>query len=230
MDGNGRWAESKNKSRFHGHQEGVKSVDSIVKKSVELGIKFLTLYAFSTENWNRPKEEVDALMELLVQTIREKIPTLNENGISLNAIGDINALPKSCAVGLNEAIDITSTNKNLTLTLALSYSAKWDILNAIKQISKEIEQKRLESSQLNEGIFRDYLTTRSIPDPDMLIRTGGEQRISNFLLWECAYTEFYFTDTYWPDFKEKDLEIAINNYQMRERRFGKTSSQIRSVK
>ena len=230
MDGNGRWAESKNKSRFHGHQEGVKSVDSIVKKSVELGVKYLTLYAFSTENWNRPKEEVDALMELLVHTIREKIPTLNANGISLNAIGDINALPRSCELGLKEAIDITSSNQNLTLTLALSYSAKWDILNAIKNICKEVEHKKLRTSQLDETIFRNYLTTRDLPDPDMLIRTGGEQRISNFLLWECAYTEFYFTDTYWPDFKERHLELAIEDYQMRERRFGKTSSQIRSIK
>lgn len=223
MDGNGRWAKTKGKFRIFGHKNGVKAVRDTVEGAAEIGLDFLTLYAFSTENWDRPKKEVDALMSLLVSTINKETTTLMDNNIKLAAIGDLNSLPKKCQVELQESIEKTKNNTRTTVILALSYSSRWEILNAIKQIVKE----GIKEDQVNEDLFSQYLTTKGVPNPELLIRTSGEQRISNFLLWQIAYSELYFTDVLWPDFRREDLFEAIVKYQIRERRFGKTSEQIK---
>ena len=226
MDGNGRWAKQHGEDRIFGHHEGVNSVREIVEACGEIGVKFLTLYAFSTENWNRPKDEVEALMELLVATISMETPNLHKKGVKLQVIGDIESLPPSCQKELQESINITANNTTVTLILALSYSSKWEITNAVKEIAKQIEEKKIKSSEITSKHIEKYLNTRFWPDPELMIRTSGEHRISNFLLWQLAYAEFYFTDTLWPDFRKQDFFKAILAYQNRERRFGQTSEQI----
>jgi len=226
MDGNGRWAKQQGENRIFGHYEGVNSVRDVVEAAGEAGVKYITLYAFSTENWNRPKEEVDALMELLVSTISMETPQLNKKNVSLQAIGNLNSLPPACLQELNESIDITSKNTGLKLILALSYSAKWEITEAVKQIAQNIKNGELSVENITEASIEHYLCTKNIPDPELMIRTSGEHRISNFLLWQLAYAEFYFTEKLWPDFRKDDLFTAILNYQNRERRFGKTSEQL----
>lgn len=226
MDGNGRWAQKQGKIRHFGHETGVLSIKDIVEGCADIGIKYLTVYAFSTENWNRPIEEVNALMELLISTINQETPTLTKNNIRLNAIGDIASLPQKCIDDLKSAMDKTAGNTRCTLTLALSYSAKWEILNAAKKLAKQIEEGKITLEGINEENFAAELTTVNMPDPEFMIRTSGEHRISNFLLWQMAYTEFYFTDTLWPDFRQEQLFEAIVDYQKRERRFGKISEQL----
>jgi undecaprenyl diphosphate synthase len=228
MDGNGRWAKLQGAARIFGHQNGVKSVKETVEAAAELGIKYLTLYAFSTENWNRPGDEVSALMELLVKTIHAETPTLNKNNIRLLTIGDINSLPEKCVNQLNEAMAETSKNTGLSLVLALSYSAKWEIVNAVKQIAEEAKNGKLKPQDITESLFESKLSTKGIPNPELMIRTSGEHRISNFLVWQLAYAEFYFTDVLWPDFRKEHFYEAIVNYQQRERRFGKTGEQIKN--
>ena len=226
MDGNGRWAKQQGENRIYGHYEGVNSVRSVVKGAGEIGVKYITLYAFSTENWNRPKEEVDALMELLVATISMETPELHKKNVRLQAIGNINSLPPSCIDELNESINMTANNTGLTLVLALSYSSKWEIINAVKQIASDAKNNKINIEDITEQDIQKHLCTKDIPDPELMIRTSGEHRISNFLLWQLAYAEFYFTETLWPDFRENDLFTAVLNYQNRERRFGKTSEQL----
>jgi len=226
MDGNGRWAKLNGKARIFGHRSGVKSVRSVTEGAAEAGVEFLTLYAFSTENWNRPKAEVMALMQLLVTTIAGETKTLNKNNIQLNAIGDLASLPGNCQAELEKAIEKTSKNTGMTLVLALSYSSRWEILNAVKSLLIDVKSGNLDESSVDERIFNSYLCTSSIPDPELIIRTSGEHRISNFLLWQAAYSEFYFTDMLWPDFRKEHLWDAICDFQNRERRFGKTSEQL----
>ena len=226
MDGNGRWAKQQGENRIYGHYEGVNSVRSVVEAAGEVGVKFITLYAFSTENWNRPKEEVDALMELLVSTISAETPQLNKKNVRLQAIGNLNSLPPACLQELNESIELTSKNTGLTLVLALSYSSKWELIDAVKQIATQVKNGNLTIDDITEKQIEQCLCTKHIPDPELMIRTSGEHRISNFLLWQLAYAEFYFTDKLWPDFRKDDLYEAILNYQNRERRFGKTSEQL----
>lgn len=226
MDGNGRWAKEKGKLRVFGHQNGVKAVRDTVEAAAELGVQNLTLYAFSTENWNRPKLEVSALMELLVATISKETKTLMENNIRLNAIGDLSQLPKNCYNELQVAMEKTKGNSRMTLHLALSYSARWEITNAVKLIADKVKQETLSIADINEETISAHLTTKDFPDPELLIRTSGEHRISNFLLWQIAYAELYFTDKLWPDFRREDLYEAIVDFQNRERRFGKTSEQV----
>lgn len=226
MDGNGRWAKKQSKIRIFGHKVGVKAVRDTVEGAAELGLKYLTLYAFSSENWNRPKKEIDALMELLVNTILDETKTLMDNNIRLEAIGNLEDLPKKCLQNLNNTIEKTVNNTHMTLVLALSYSSKKEVTQAIKSIVKKVENDDLKSDEINEDLIQNHLYTHNIPDPELLIRTSGEQRISNFLLWQIAYSELYFTDILWPDFRREDLYKAIVNYQKRERRFGKTSEQI----
>lgn len=221
MDGNGRWAKEKGYDRIFGHQNGVTSVREVTEAAAELGIKYLTLYAFSTENWGRPKAEVDALMELLVDTIEKETPTLNKNKVRLLAIGDMSRLPDAALKKLERCIDQTSQNSGLSLVLALSYSARWELTNAIKRISEDVVAGIVKTDQINDLLVSEYLTTVGIPDPDLLIRTSGESRISNFLLWQIAYTELYFTQTHWPDFRKENFYEAICEFQHRERRFGK---------
>jgi len=226
MDGNGRWAKKQGLLRAAGHKRGTKGVKQAVEGCAEIGVSYLTLYAFSTENWNRPKEEVEALMNILINSIFSEMPTLMENGIKLHAIGDLEALPESCLKTLNEAIEKTSANKNLVLTLALSYSGRWDMLNAVKSIIKDVNNNNLDLQALDDKLFAKYLSTDGIPDPELMIRTSGEVRISNFMLWQLAYSEMYITDVLWPDFRKEDFYNAMKDYQSRERRFGKTSEQI----
>ncbi len=221
MDGNGRWATQKGVARIFGHRNAVQSVKDVVEGCGELGIKFLTLYAFSTENWGRPKDEVDALMELLVNTLKKEIKSLHDNRVKLRTIGSIDHLPQLCQANLAEAIEATSNNKGLTLVLALSYSGRWEITQAAKKISADAQAGKLNPADVTEEIFSNYLSTAGIPDPELLIRTSGEMRISNFLLWQLAYTEFFITSKLWPDFRKEDLYEAICAYQHRERRFGK---------
>jgi undecaprenyl diphosphate synthase len=228
MDGNGRWAKKHGQDRIFGHHQGVESVRKISEAAAKLGIKYLTLYTFSTENWNRPVAEVDALMHLLVETIQNEVVTLNKNNIKLNAIGDLKSLPPKNLALLNDAIAQTSKNDRMTLTMAMSYSSRWEITEAARQIAIEIEGKRLKSKDITEEVFASFLNTNNIPDPELLIRTSGEMRISNYLLWQIAYSELFFTPKLWPEFGEEDLYDAIINYQQRERRFGKTSEQINS--
>ncbi|MDB4835298.1 isoprenyl transferase [Cyclobacteriaceae bacterium] len=226
MDGNGRWAKKQGEKRTIGHENGVNSVRDVVEAAVEYGINHLTLYAFSTENWNRPKEEIDALMEILVASIAQELPTMMKNNIKLTTIGNTSSLPENCQDVLKATMDQTKDHKQLTLNLALSYSGRWDILNATKEIAKQIKSGEIDLNQIDESLFSKNLTTNFLPDPDLLIRTSGEYRISNFLLWELAYTEILITDVLWPDFRKSDLKDAIINYQQRERRFGKTSAQL----
>ncbi|MDH8702645.1 undecaprenyl diphosphate synthase [Dysgonomonadaceae bacterium PH5-43] len=229
MDGNGRWAKQQGMDRHIGHQEGAVSVRNIVETSAEIGIKYLTLYTFSTENWNRPKEEVDALMELLVITIKDETPRLMKNNVRLLAIGDLERLPEKSKNTLKECINETSNNTGLTLILALSYSSRWEITRAMQLIAQDIKDNKLSSNDINEELIAGYLTTKNIPDPDLLIRTGGEHRISNYLLWQLAYSELYFMPEYWPEFREESLYKAIYDYQQRERRFGKTGDQVKNI-
>lgn len=229
MDGNGRWAKERGKDRLFGHQHGVISVRDVVEGSAEIGIQYLTLYAFSTENWNRPQSEVNGLMELLVVTIRKEAETLKKNGVRLYVIGDMESLPASCVNELNEAMEITAGNTRLNLILALSYSAKWEIVNASKQIAQKVKSNELLSEDINEDVFRQHLATANFPDPELMIRTSGEHRISNFLLYQLAYAELYFTHTHWPDFRKENLFEAVLNYQNRERRFGKISEQLKQA-
>ncbi|MGE4287439.1 MAG: isoprenyl transferase [Salinivirgaceae bacterium] len=226
MDGNGRWAKQKGNLRIFGHKSGVNGVRESSEACAELGIKYLTLFAFSTENWNRPKIEVNALMELLITTINSEINTLLKNNIRLNAIGRLEDLPAKANLKLAEAIDKTKQNNGLTLTLALSYSSKVEIIEAIKAIGEQIKENKIQVADINETLLVNHLTTRGIPDPDLLIRTSGEQRISNFLLWQLAYSELYFTNVLWPDFNKEELYKALLDYQNRERRFGLTSEQL----
>lgn len=226
MDGNGRWAKEKGMPRVFGHRNGVKAVREATEAAAEVGIQYLTLYAFSTENWRRPATEVNALMRLLVDTIRKEVSTLNENNIRLQAIGDISKLPAQSYKALLEAFNDTSGNTGMTLVLALNYSAKWEILEAARDLALKSKAGEIDPSEIDEAIFSNALSTRGIPDPELLIRTSGETRISNFLLWQIAYTELYFTKTLWPDFRKAHLYEAILNYQHRERRFGKISEQL----
>lgn len=226
MDGNGRWAKKQGKARVFGHKKGVESVRSVVEGAAEMGVKHLTLYAFSTENWKRPKMEINALMQLLVNSINKEKNTLKKNNIRLTAIGDLKSLPSSCYKELNSAIETTKTNDGLNLILALSYSSKWEILNAAKQIAEKVKNEDLDLEGIDESLFRSYLCTKEVPDPELLIRTSGEHRISNFLLWQIAYSELYFTEKLWPQFRKEDLNQAIYDFQQRERRFGQISEQI----
>lgn len=226
MDGNGRWAKARGKDRSFGHQEGVVSVRKVVEAATTIGLKYLTVYTFSTENWNRPEAEVQALMGLLVSAIHRETPDLMKNNVRLMAIGDLSRLPEDAYHTLLECIERTSVNTGTTLVLALSYSSRWEIVNATRQLASDVAQKKIAPDDITEALVSDHLTTRGIPDPDLLIRTGGEKRISNFLLWQLSYTELYFTDVYWPDFREEELYGAILHYQQRERRFGKTSEQL----
>lgn len=228
MDGNGRWAKQKGNMRVFGHKSAIKAVRDTIEGAAELGIKFVTLYAFSTENWNRPKAEVRALMELLVNTIQKETPTLIKNNIRLRAIGNLEDLPKKCHRELQEAMEITRNNEHMTLTLALSYGGRWDMLNAIKAIARKVENGELNPDDLTEDTLKSHLSTNFMPDPELMIRTSGEFRISNFLLWEIAYSEIFITSKFWPDFRREDLHEAILDFQKRERRFGKTGEQIQT--
>ncbi|MCU4177540.1 isoprenyl transferase [Carboxylicivirga sp. N1Y90] len=227
MDGNGRWAKKRGNSRVFGHKHGVTAVRDVTEASAELGIKYLTLYAFSTENWSRPKTEVDALMSLLVSTISSETKTLMKNNVRLNAIGCRENLPSGVQKRLEECILKTSGNDGLTLTLALSYSSRWEIIEAVKKVAVQVKDGELELGEINDELFSSLMATESMPDPELMIRTSGEHRISNFLLWQLAYSELYFSDVLWPDFRKEDYYEAILNYQGRERRFGKTGDQIK---
>lgn len=227
MDGNGRWAKEKGEDRLYGHLHGVESVRNIVEGAAELGIKYLTLYAFSTENWDRPEYEVSGLMELLVDTIHNEVPTLNKNNIRLHVIGDINMLPEAAKEELEAALKETSVNTGLNLVMALSYSSRWEIVRAVKQIAQDVKDNKLAAGGITQETIQQYLTTKAFPDPELMIRTSGEYRISNFLLYQLAYSELYFTNTLWPDFRKENLYAAILDYQSRERRFGKTGEQIK---
>ncbi|SFQ39439.1 isoprenyl transferase [Hymenobacter arizonensis] len=226
MDGNGRWAKQRGGLRVFGHQSAITAVRETVEEAAELGVRYLTLYAFSTENWNRPALEVMALMQLLVHTIRQETATLLKNSIRLEAIGDISTLPANCRRELAEAMELTKAGNRMTLVLALSYSGRWDLTQAAKRLAADVASGQLQPANITEGTIANYLVTANMPDPELLIRTSGEQRISNFLLWQLAYTELYITDLLWPDFRKEHFQEAIRAYQRRERRFGKTSEQI----
>ncbi len=227
MDGNGRWAKKYGKSRIYGHKNGVRAVRNTSEASAELGIEYLTLYAFSTENWKRPEYEVNALMTLLVETLKNEVKTLNENNIRLQAIGDLNKLPRKTHISLLEGIEKTKDNTRMTLILALNYSAKWEIVQSVKKLAQQAVNGLIRPEDINENSVVQNLETTLIPDPELLIRTSGEKRLSNFLLWQLAYTELYFTEKYWPEFTKEDLYEAIVDYQSRERRFGNISEQIK---
>lgn len=226
MDGNGRWAQEKGEDRLYGHYNGVESVRDIVESCAELGIGYLTLYAFSTENWDRPEYEVSGLMELLVSTIRKEAETLNKNNIRLHIIGDLSMLPIPAQQEMNEALQLTASNTGLQLIMALSYSGRWDLINAVKKLGQDVQNGSIEPDEIDADALKQRLSTAQFPDPELMIRTSGEFRISNFLLYELAYAELYFTDVRWPDFRKKNLYEAIADYQARERRFGKTSAQL----
>ena len=226
MDGNGRWAQQKGEMRIFGHTNGVNSVREALTAAGEIGVEYLTLYAFSTENWNRPKEEIAALMDLLVQSIYNEVYELNKNGVRLRTIGDVDILPSSCQSALKDAIERTKNNNSVTLILALSYSSRWEISKAVQKMANQVIKGKLNPDAINEELISSYLSTADYPDPELLIRTSGENRVSNFLMWQMAYTELYFTDILWPDFKKEHFYKAIQDYQSRERRFGKTSEQI----
>ncbi|MCH1479299.1 isoprenyl transferase [Crocinitomicaceae bacterium] len=229
MDGNGRWAKSQGQDRIFGHTKGVDAVRETLRAAADLKVKFLTLYAFSTENWNRPKEEVEGLMNLLVMSLANELEELNENGVRLQAIGNIKGLPKECQESLEEAIIQTRNNTSITLVLALNYSSKWEIEEMVKSIAKQIKKDSISLDEIDENLISEELTTKEIPDPELLIRTSGEHRVSNFLLWQIAYTEFYFLDIFWPEFGKKQLIEAIYDYQNRERRFGLVSEQLKGA-
>jgi undecaprenyl diphosphate synthase len=221
MDGNGRWAEEQGQDRLFGHFHGVHSVRDIVEGCAELGVKYLTLYAFSTENWDRPEKEVTGLMELLVETIRKEVPILNKNNIRMHFIGELSMMPTSAQQALQEARDLTASNTGLNLVMALSYSSRWELMNAVKRIAGDVKNGLLEPDQINQDVLQQYLATNALPDPELMIRTSGEYRISNFLLYQLAYAELYFTQTRWPDFRKENLYEAIIDFQKRDRRFGK---------
>src|SRR6476620_11370694 len=227
MDGNGRWAQEKGEDRLFGHLHGVESVRNIVEGCAELGIEYLTLYAFSTENWDRPEYEVTGLMELLIDTIRNEVPTLNKNNIKLHVIGDVAMLPEAAQQELNDALEETSVNTGLNLVMALSYSSRWELTNAVKNIATDVKAGLLNTENITQETLQKYLSTSEFPDPELMIRTSGEFRISNFLLYQLAYTELYFTNTRWPDFRKENLYEAILDFQGRERRFGKTGAQVK---
>ena len=227
MDGNGRWAKQQGFLRAFGHENGTKSVKNTIKTCAKLGIEYLTLYAFSTENWNRPKLEVDALMKILINSLKKELGTLQENNIKLNAIGNLEKLPKSAQKELLDVIEKTKNNTRLTLTLALSYGSREELVQAVRIISDKVKNNIISIDSIDDSIINEHLYTQNLPDVDLLIRTSGEHRISNFLLWQIAYAELYFTNVLWPDFKDQDLYEAIISYQKRERRFGKTSEQIK---
>lgn len=228
MDGNGRWAAKHGKPRVMGHENGVESVRSVVKGAGEIGVKHLTLYAFSTENWDRPKEEVEALMGLLVHAIEAETQELNKNNVRLSVIGCVHVMPENVQAKLNSCVEALKENTGLNLVLALSYSGRWDVLNAVKLLADDLAKNKITQEKINNELFQNYLSTSELPDPELLIRTSGECRISNFLLWQIAYSELYFTSKLWPDFRKDDLIEAIIDYQNRERRFGKTSEQLTS--
>ncbi len=228
MDGNGRWAKQRGKARTFGHQSGVRSVREAAEAAAELGIEYLTLYAFSTENWNRPKLETEALMTLLLQTINKETKTLNKNNIRLKAIGDLDSLPARTRKQLEKAMENTAGNDRMTLVLALSYSSRWELIKAVNKIAIKVEAGELSASEIDQSVFKQYLETAEMPDPELLIRTSGEFRISNFLLWQIAYSELYFTQKLWPDFRKDDLYEALLDFQSRERRFGKISEQLKA--
>lgn len=229
MDGNGRWAKAKGRMRIFGHQAGVESVRDITEACAQLGVEYLTLYTFSTENWSRPGDEVSALMQILVQSLRKETRRLNENDVRLQAIGQIERFPEVCQNELREAIALTKDNKRLQLNLALSYSGRWDITQAVRKIAERARTGELEPADIDDAMITSELVTAGIPDPDLIIRTSGEMRISNFLLWQLAYSELYITEAFWPDFRRDELYKAIQSYQKRERRFGKVSEQISSL-
>ena len=226
MDGNGRWAQEQGQDRLYGHFHGVESVRNIVEGCAELQIEYLTLYAFSTENWDRPEPEVTGLMELLVETIRKEVPTLDRNNIRLHVIGDVSMLPDYAKQALQEALSMTASNTGLNLVMALSYSSRWELMQAVKRIAKDVEAGNIDPDTIDQDTLQRYLTTSGFPDPELMIRTSGEYRISNFLLYQLAYAELYFTSTRWPDFRKEHLYEAILDFQARERRFGKTSGQV----
>ncbi|MDD4158043.1 MAG: isoprenyl transferase [Proteiniphilum sp.] len=228
MDGNGRWAKARGLDRGEGHKEGVEAIRRVVEAASKASVQYLTLYAFSTENWRRPSEEVNGLMDLMVYALTRETAALKKNGVRIVCIGNVDRLPGHVRETLQECIHETAGGERLTLVIALSYSSKWELTEAARKISRDVKAGTLREEEINEEILSQYLTTRDLPDPDLLIRTGGEQRISNFLLWQCAYTEFYFTETFWPDFNEEELYKAILNYQKRERRYGMISEQIES--
>jgi len=228
MDGNGRWAKNKGAARVFGHKNAINAVRDVTEGCAELGVEYLTLYAFSTENWSRPKFEVTALMELLVSTLTSEMKTLMDNSVRLETIGDTESLPKKCQRELKEAMEKTSKNTGMTLVLALSYSGRWDLTQATKAIALDVSRGKINAENIDQELIDKYLNTSGIPDPELLIRTSGEQRISNFLLWQMAHTEFFITDTLWPDFRKEHLYKALIAYQERERRFGMTSEQIKS--
>jgi undecaprenyl diphosphate synthase len=228
MDGNGRWAEEQGQERLYGHFHGVESVRNIVEGCAELGIEYLTLYAFSTENWDRPQPEVEGLMTLLVETIRNEVPTLCKNNIRLHVIGELSMLPDFARTALQEALDLTAANTGLNLVMALSYSSRWELVNAVKNIAKDVKAGKIEPETITQDTLQQYLSTSNLPDPELMIRTSGEYRISNFLLYQLAYAELYFTNTRWPDFRKENLYEAIIDFQNRERRFGKISQQIKA--
>lgn len=223
MDGNGRWAQQRQKDRVVGHHEGVSSVREVTEACAELGVEHLTLYTFSTENWERPDSEVEALMELLVHTVQKERATLMENGVRLKTIGDLTALPGSCEEALRETKEATAENDRMTLTLALSYSGRWEILEATRAIAEAVQEGSVAPDEIDEALFEQHLDTAGLPDPDLMIRTGGEYRLSNFLLWQCAYTELFITEKYWPDFRRPELYESIRSFQDRDRRFGRVS-------
>jgi undecaprenyl diphosphate synthase len=229
MDGNGRWAKEKGQDRLYGHYHAVESVRDIVEGCAELGIEYLTLYAFSTENWDRPADEVQGLMELLVDTIRKEVDTLNKNNIKLHVIGDTNMLPMYAQEELKEAKDMTHQNTGLNLVIALSYSSRWELVRAVKSIAIDVKDGKIDPATINQDTLQQYLCTSDFPDPELMIRTSGEYRISNFLLYQLAYAELYFTSVRWPDFRKQNLYEAIINFQQRERRFGKTSAQVQEA-
>jgi len=226
MDGNGRWAKKQGQQRLYGHNFGVESIRETLKAARELKVKYLTLYAFSTENWSRPKEEVEGLMDLLVRSLANEIKELSESGVRLMTIGDIDGLPQNCKEELLEAQEFTKNNKELHLILALNYSARWEIVNAVKKIAIDVKNGSIDPYSVDSDLISEHMTTRNIPDPELLIRTSGEHRISNFLLWQIAYTEFHFTEVLWPDFRKEDFYKAVLDYQSRERRFGMVSEQL----
>jgi undecaprenyl diphosphate synthase len=226
MDGNGRWAKKHGKMRIHGHKAGVDSVRDTIESCAQLGVEYLTLYAFSTENWRRPKSEISALMKLLIQTLRKETQRLNDNDIRLNAIGEIDRLPGVCLKELREGMNLTEDNERMVVTLALSYSGRWDLNKAVKSLCNKVKSGELNVDDITDETISSHLATYNMPDPDLLIRTGGEFRISNFLLWQSAYTEFFITQRYWPEFRRDDIYTAIEEYQNRERRFGMISEQI----
>ncbi len=230
MDGNGRWATQRGQERIFGHEHGVESVRDTVKAAAEIGIPYLTFFAFSTENWCRPHREVETLMDLLVQAIQNETDELNENGVRLHAIGDLDSLPRRCRDTLEEAMETTSQNTRLHVTVALSYSARWEIVNAAQKIARKVADRSINPDQVDEALFSGMLETAGFPDPDLLIRTSGELRVSNFLLWQLAYAELYFTPVYWPDFRKQHFFQAVIDYQRRERRFGKVKAEALTTK